>query len=361
MSEVYQINPNLVLNPPSVCDGLMQETRAHIHVFWNPTSGNQEVAHTFLQRFTTQLAPGDYTLHRTTHRWHAVSLLQSMSTDHKIGVVIVGGDGFLHEIVNGILHLSRVVCFVALVPAGTGNDFFRGLTGWQGRGCRDTIVASIVECCAALVTQRPIHKVTRIDLGAIVFRDSGDSKCFANICSLGISSQVVAMAEKPIFRWLKRVVPGLFYWLLSMICHVQLLGRFNKEVEIVQEDDAGRVIHQIRECVYLLTIANGKVFGRGMAPSLPTTSPADGVLDITVISDVSLMDLLFVVLPNLYNHRLHLWTKSRVLQLKRGHTLKIRALDPLQAMRVEADGELVGSLPLCCNISTVTLPFFIPA
>ncbi len=52
------------------------------------------------------------------------AFVQSLTKDHK--VVIIGGDGTLHRIVNSV-NLSLIVCEVYLYRAGSGNDFIRSL------------------------------------------------------------------------------------------------------------------------------------------------------------------------------------------------------------------------------------------
>ena len=36
-------------------------------------------------------------------------------------IVVLGGDGTLHEVLNGLVDPS--VCTLGLIPSGTGNDF----------------------------------------------------------------------------------------------------------------------------------------------------------------------------------------------------------------------------------------------
>ncbi|HUF75096.1 MAG TPA: diacylglycerol kinase family protein, partial [Longimicrobiales bacterium] len=61
----------------------------------------------------------------TTHAGHAALLARGAEANCAERIVVVGGDGTLHEIVNGLELPSR--CVVGLVPAGTGNDMARSL------------------------------------------------------------------------------------------------------------------------------------------------------------------------------------------------------------------------------------------
>lgn len=42
-------------------------------------------------------------------------------------VIVIGGDGTLHEVIDGLMHITQQTPLpVAYIPAGTGNDFARG-------------------------------------------------------------------------------------------------------------------------------------------------------------------------------------------------------------------------------------------
>ncbi len=58
---------------------------------------------------------------------HATLLAKEISkkSDDDIRIVILGGDGTINEVLNGIEDFSRVK--LALIPTGSGNDFSRGL------------------------------------------------------------------------------------------------------------------------------------------------------------------------------------------------------------------------------------------
>ena len=58
---------------------------------------------------------------------HATVLARQISeeADDDIRIVIVGGDGTINEVINGILSFERVK--LGLIPSGSGNDFARGL------------------------------------------------------------------------------------------------------------------------------------------------------------------------------------------------------------------------------------------
>ena len=75
-------------------------------------------------------------IYSTCHRRHAVELCQALPKDPCMLVIAVGGDGTLHEVVNGLLirgegpALAPLLC---LIPGGSGNsvlsDIYPGALG----------------------------------------------------------------------------------------------------------------------------------------------------------------------------------------------------------------------------------------
>ncbi|MDL2295683.1 diacylglycerol kinase family lipid kinase [Lachnospiraceae bacterium OttesenSCG-928-E19] len=65
-----------------------------------------------------------YEVHFTKYQNHATSITKELTSDeaeHKI--VVLGGDGTINEVVNGIRDLSKVI--LGYIPTGSSNDFSR--------------------------------------------------------------------------------------------------------------------------------------------------------------------------------------------------------------------------------------------
>lgn len=70
----------------------------------------------------------------TTHANHAVEIIEGSSLDYD-AVVVVSGDGLIHEVLNGFLkhaRSDRAFCIpIAPIPAGSGNGLSLNLLGLQ--------------------------------------------------------------------------------------------------------------------------------------------------------------------------------------------------------------------------------------
>lgn len=68
----------------------------------------------------------EYLLYKTTHVGHAEELTHDITSDNKPHTfIIIGGDGTLNEVLNGIVNPTLTT--IGLIPAGSGNDFARAL------------------------------------------------------------------------------------------------------------------------------------------------------------------------------------------------------------------------------------------
>ncbi len=62
-----------------------------------------------------------YTIHKTNYKGHAKTLTSNLITAGATDIIAIGGDGTLHEIINGFHNFEN--CNLGLIPCGTGNDF----------------------------------------------------------------------------------------------------------------------------------------------------------------------------------------------------------------------------------------------
>jgi YegS/Rv2252/BmrU family lipid kinase len=240
---------------------------------------------------------------------------------------VVGGDGSVHEAVNGLAGADGVE--LAVVPRGTGYDFARTF------GIARDLDAAIHTALAG--------DVRTIDLGLVTFRSWAGAEgraYFANVGSAGISGAIAKRANETSKSLGGKVS---YYWATFAVFFGWQTGEMRVSVD--DEIRGGRMID--------LMVANGRYLGGGMM-MCPEAEPDDGLFDVMLIGDVTKRDLLFV-LPKTYRGR-HL--PHPRLEVLRGRVVTVDADEPLP---IELDGEQPGTTPARFEILPRALRLRVPA
>jgi len=225
-------------------------------------------------------------------------------------LVVVGGDGTVHEVVNGVAGREGVE--LALIPRGTGWDFAR-THGVPKRLDEALRIAREGEARA-------------FDLGWATYRSDGvdGSAWFANMASVGMSGAVAAKANAT-----TKALGGKTSYLLALAA---VFARWkNVRLNVAVDDERREAL--MEDCI----VALGRYLAGGMMIT-PDAEPDDGLFDVLVIGDMTRSELVRVM-PKIYRgtHLPH--PKGEVL---RGTTVTIDADEP---MPIQLDGEQPGTTP----------------
>jgi YegS/Rv2252/BmrU family lipid kinase len=226
-------------------------------------------------------------------------------------LVVVGGDGSVNEVVNGVAGEEGVE--IAVLARGTGWDFVR--TYGIPRDLEQAVDVALS------------GEIRTIDLGLVTFRTWAGAEGrshFANVASAGISGAIAQRANET-----SKALGGKisYYWSTLAVFVRWQTG----EMRVTVDDEArtGKIIDTL--------VANGRFLAGGMM-MLPEAEPDDGLFDVLVIGDVTKRDLL-VTLPKSYRGK-HL--PHPRLEVLRGRVVTVDADEPLP---IELDGEQPGTTP----------------
>jgi len=225
--------------------------------------------------------------------------------------VVVGGDGSVHEVVNGIAGREGVE--IAVIPRGTGWDFARSL-GLPRKV--DRAIAVVLD-----------GRTRAIDLGRATYRPWAEGEAqawFANIASAGMSGAIAQRANDT-----TKAFGGKASYVWATFAVFARWRNTDVEVAVDGESRRGRM-HDV-------VVANGTYFGGGMK-ICPDAQPDDGAFDVLLIGDLTKRDLL-LTLPKTFRgtHLPH--PKAELL---RGARVTVEAPEPLP---IELDGEQPGTTP----------------
>ena len=288
-------------------------------VIANPRAGRGKVG-THLPEIERILTDADlsYRIVRTTHPGHATELARDALARGERYLVAAGGDGTVHEVVNGMIDGGQPVAahaVLGVIAAGSGCDFVRsfGLPG-------DTLQAA---------RHLSGDQVRPVDVGQVTFTAGSAelTRYFPNIAEAGLGGAVATRAARlPARLGPARYLAG--FWLT-------LPGFRPATVRV----DADGQAYQWR--AHNIVVANCRFYGGGMQIS-PKSEPDDGALDVLVM--VGPKSDAFTALPKIYRGA-HL--PHRNIAELRVSRVRIDADPPFL---IEADGEALGTTPATFEI-----------
>ena len=288
-------------------------------VIINPTSGSGKAAKKIgAIEAKLKAACIAYQLEFTSRQGHAIELAKAAVEDGFRQIIVVGGDGTNHEVMNGIMQqnvLPSEGVTLCLVPVGTGNDWIR--THKMSRDV-DVIIQNIKS-----------GKTQLQDVGKATFQtpNGRGERYFINVAGLAYDAFIAKqMNENPRF-----VRNKLVYFYLILRCLFQYKPQktritFNNQ--------------QFEDKYYTINIGICKYSGGGMQ-LVPHAVPDDGLFAFTSVKSMPVLGVLAST-PFLYGGRISKHPKAFVTQTD---TLRIESLDN-QPILLELDGEYLGNSPV---------------
>ena len=286
----------------------------------NPSSGGGATGRTASAlRDTVARSLGDVEMVLTERAGHGIELAREGALAGHPLIVSVGGDGTIHEVVNGILASKREV-ELGVIGQGTGGDFRKSL-GLEHR--LDRYIDSIAS-----------GRRRTIDVGR--FHGGGKTEHhFVNILSVGMGGLVdryVADAN--------RALGGKAAYFGASLRALVNARLGNVRVTLTSRDGREET-HHIRS--FMIAICNGQYFGGGMKVA-PMASIDDATFELVALGATSKLG--FALTSNsIYSGR-HIG-QSGTVHL-RGAKMKLELLntDASEQFLLDVDGEPMGSLPL---------------
>ncbi|MFN0153133.1 MAG: diacylglycerol/lipid kinase family protein, partial [Gaiella sp.] len=244
---------------------------------------------------------------------HLAELARNAALGGAGRLVVIGGDGSVNEVANGLLDVERRP-EVAVVPRGTGWDFVRTFG-----------IPRNIEAAARVALEGTIRE---IDVGVAVFRSWAGvetTSAFANVASVGIGGAVAQRANDT-----TKALGGKASYLWATLAVFSRWQATDVHVTVDGEHRQGRMLEVV--------VANARYLGGGMK-MCPDAEPDDGLLDVLTLGDITKRDLA-VNLPKLYRGT-HL--PHPKLEALRGAAVTVDATQPLP---LQLDGEQPGTTPV---------------
>ena len=252
----------------------------------------------------------------TRKKYHAIVLTRQKIKDGYHKIIIVGGDGTLNEVINGVFaqkQFPTTEITLGMIPVGSGNDWARMFDIPQDYDQ------------ALQIIQKENTFIQ--DAGRVIFfnKNQKQGRYFINIAGLGFDAIVTKRTNhlkekgkrnKLIYFW--SIIAGLFGY-----NHIQA----NLTIDGVTYS------HEI----FSMNIGICRFSGGGMM-QVPGAIPDDGKFDLTVIRKMRKFEVLRS-LPVLYNGKI---TKHKRVNTYIGEKIQVNSG---KSIYLETDGENLGHTP----------------
>lgn len=264
----------------------------------------------------------------TLRKKHAIELAKQATENGCDYMIAVGGDGTLHEVINGVLQSNipaNEYPAIGLLPHGSANDF-----------ARTARISNSIEELIELIQSNTTQK---IDLGKIIIQQTQETRYFINIAGVGLGPEVVQNLEQsssvlgPGFNFFKHIIKGF-------------LSYVKKEVSCTSST------WQWKGKLLQMAVANGRYYGNAICTA-PDAKLTDGQFQVVIFGDLSIWDYL----KNLGN--LKKGVKINLPQVSY-HDANEVLLESNDSCGIEADGEYVGLAPATISVLPKAICFLMP-
>ena len=257
----------------------------------------------------------------TTFAGHAKELANQLNITEYDGFIGIGGDGTLHEIINGMLsrHDGRKIP-IGIIPGGSGNSYMHDLQ-----------LTDPLKAAKAIINGKTRALDTaKVEVNHII-------KYSNNMIGWGLVTDVGNQAEH--FRWLGTNR----YTILSV---VEVLRHKSRPAALIMDDK------KIEDEFTFIIACNSIHVGKGMKMA-PKARLDDGLIDLIVIRSGVSRTRLLQVLPKLFDGG-HI----NEPELEYYQTSQF-SLIPETDEILNIDGEIMGSTPIKVEMISNAFDMFV--
>ncbi len=216
------------------------------HIILNPTAGKKKSVKnlTVVERILAERGV-DFEVHPTSAVHDATDIAKRLTLAGANELIVLGGDGTLHEVLSGIDNLAT--CRLGLVPSGTGNDF-AGRVG----------IPMDVEKALKIILDGDTKPTDYLEVGGV--------RCM-NVAGVGMDVEVLERCKKGKLK-------GKLKYLMSLV--KSLFAYKGLPITIESEGQSEK------RDVLIAAACNGTQFGGGIA-ICPVAEVDDGKMDVVIV------------------------------------------------------------------------------
>lgn len=263
----------------------------------------------------------EYKAYVTKYGGHATELAKRISEleEEDIRLIVVGGDGTINEVLNGITDFERIR--FGVIPTGSGNDFARGMNIPRNT---DEALDKILSSTRGM----------DIDLGEVT-TESGYRRIFGISSGIGLDAIVCKkMLNSKTKNFLNRFKIGHIAYILLTISTLFTMETYKVKVWMkLRDSEGGEQSLSFKDLIFLAAM-NFPAEGGGV-PMNPNAKADDGMLSICAVNGIPKWRT-FLMLPVLMKEK-HMGKKGFMLQ-----DVEYLVFDADRPMVLHGDGEYLG-------------------
>jgi YegS/Rv2252/BmrU family lipid kinase len=257
----------------------------------------------------------------TDRRLHASILARNKIKEGYSKIIVVGGDGTMNEVINGVFAQKRILTtevMVGMISVGTGNDWAKTFN-----------IPSDYEGAVRTIKEQ---KTFIQDAGLVSYRKNGKEwkRYFINIAGLGFGARVVERTNR--MKEKGKSGPLLYFYNIFYS-----LIRYRSKKAVIEIDGTS-----YNRKIFSLNVGIGKYNGGGMI-QVPHAIADDGLYSITLIKKIGKLNVI-ANMKKLYNGTIVNHSKVET------YMAKTVAIDGSSLIKVETDGESLGHGPVSFQI-----------
>lgn len=253
----------------------------------------------------------------TRRRLHAMALTRRMIENGYSKIIVVGGDGTMNEVINGVFaqkRLQTTEIMLGMITVGTGNDWGRMFN-----------IPKEYEAAIQTISQQ---KTFVQDAGLVTYsqHDKVWKRYFINIAGMGFDAKVTDKTN--ILKSKGRRNPSLY--LFNILTSLLNYRSLKTSIQIDGENYERKL--------FSFNVGICKYNGGGMM-QVPDAVPDDGLFNMTLIKKMSKLNII-ANLRKLYDGSI---TRHSKVETWTGKTVRV---DGPRKILLETDGETLGHSPL---------------
>lgn len=258
----------------------------------------------------------EYEAYFTEYPGHAIALARQIAVlSIPCTLSVLGGDGTLNEVLNGLMDTDFSHITLGYIPTGSGNDFARGL------GLSDDVLS----CIESILEPK---ELVRVDIGQT--RTPEFSRYFIVSSGIGYDAGICAeVSVTPLKKLLNKLKMGKLTYVFVALKQLITFRPCSISIRVDHKEICRFPLF------FFLTAMNMKFEGGG-AKFCPDADYEDGYLDFCLIGKLSKLKIL-ALFPTAFF--------GKHVLFKGVHMKRCRQIDVVSknAFPVHCDGEVLGS------------------